>query len=136
MAGLWGYGAQFQYDSDGLGTFVTVANVTTVNGMDLSRNTDDVTAHDSPDGWMEFIGTLKDGGEVSLDINYRPSDHDTLSGQLDDEAARNYRVIVPSNPQVTWSFAAIMTGFSFSLPTDGRSEGTLTFKVTGKPTFA
>jgi predicted secreted protein len=136
MSGMWAYGAQFRRgDGATPETFATVADVREINGVDLSRNTDDVTAHDSPEGWMEFIGTLKDAGEISLTLNYRPTSHDQFVGDLSDAAPRNYKIVVPSSPAVTWSFAAIMTGFTQGFPVDGKATGTFTYKITGKPTF-
>jgi len=136
MSGMWAYGTQFKRGSGGSPeTFATVANVRSVNGLDLSRNTDDVTTHDSPGGWMEFIGTLKDAGEVSLELHYKPTSHDQFMADLSDETPRNYQLVVPSSPSVTWSFAAIMTGFSQGFPVDGKATGTFTYKVTGVPAF-
>lgn len=135
MSGFWGYGSQFQRGDGGTPeVFTTVAGVNAINGLDLSRNTDDTTAHDSPDGWSEFIGTLKDAGEVSLDVNYRPQDHDVFAADLDDNAPRTYRIVVPTSPSVTWTFKAVMTGFAFGLPVDGKATGTLKYKISGKPT--
>jgi predicted secreted protein len=67
-------------------TFTTIANVTNIGGPARSRETIDVTTHGSPDAWMEFIGGLKNGGEVSLDINYDPAEatHD-LDDDFDDD---------------------------------------------------
>jgi hypothetical protein len=133
---MWAYGAQFRRgDGASPETFATVADVRAINGMDISRNTDDVTTHDSPDGYMEFIGTLKDAGEVSLELHYRPVSHDQFMADLDDAAPRTYKLVVPSSPSVTWTFKAIMTGFSQGFPVDGKATGTFGFKVTGKPAF-
>jgi hypothetical protein len=55
-------------------TFTEIANVTSISGPSISRNVYDVTAHDSTDSYMEFIGGLKDGGELSFDLNWDPGD--------------------------------------------------------------
>lgn len=69
MAGLDGFGTQFKRgDGGGVEVFTPLADVTNVSGPGLSRETIDVTSHGSPDAWMQFIGGLKDGGEVSLEI--------------------------------------------------------------------
>ena len=87
---------------------------------------------------MEHIGGLKDGGEVSVDINYQPAVHDLLIADLDDDAPRNYQLVFPDDPTTptTWSFAAIMTGFEPDAPYDDKLSASLTFKVTGKPTLS
>jgi hypothetical protein len=136
MAGLWAFGTLFQRgDGNTPEAFVTVANVGNVDGLDLKRNTENVTAHDSPEGWEEHRGTTKSGGEVSLELNYKPSDHDMFMADLDDNDPRTYRIVVPSTPSVTWTFKAVMTGFKQQFPHDGKMAGTFTFTVSGKPTY-
>ncbi len=119
-------------------TYETIANVTGINGPERTRETIDVTAHDSPDGWMEFIGGLKDGGEVSLDINYDPAEatHD-LDDDFDDEAPRNYRIIIlpGTEDEHTWQIKGILTTLGDEFPYDDKMARSLTVKVTGKPTL-
>jgi predicted secreted protein len=107
--------------------------VTNVGGPGLARDTYDVTAHDSPDQWREFIGGLKDGGEVSLDINYDPADHDSLVADFDDSAPRNYELAFPTTPETVWGLSLILTGFEPAGPHDDKLTATVTFKVTGPP---
>lgn len=136
MAGEDGFGTQFKRgDGADPEVFSALASVTNVSGPGLTRETIDVTAHDSPDQWMEFLGGLKDGGEVTLDINYRPSVHDALVADLDDEDPRNYQLVFPDVDATTWGISAIMTGFEPEAPYDDKLAASLTFKVNGKPTL-
>lgn len=141
MSGRDGFGTLFQRATTltpGT-TFETIANVTNIGGPDRSRETIDVTAHDSPGGWMEFIGGLKDGGEISLDINYDPAEatHD-LDDDFDDDAPRNYRVVILPGTidEHTWTLKGIMTELSDEFPYDDKMARTMTIKVSGKPLLA
>jgi predicted secreted protein len=135
MAGKNAKGTQFKRgDGEAVETFTAIASVTNIQGPGLSRNTIDVTAHDSPDNHMEFIGGLIDPGEVSLDINYDPAVHDTLVADLEDEDPRNYQVVFPNG--ATWAIKAIMTGFEPGAPIDDKLAATAAFKVSGKPTIS
>lgn len=137
MSGINGFGTAFQRgDGAGPEVFTSVADTTNISGPGLSRETIDVTSHSSPDAWMEFIGGLKDGGEVSLDVNYAPAMHDVLIGDFDDVDPRNYRVVFPDPDTTTWSFKAVMTGFESEAPYDDKLAATITFKVSGKPTIS
>lgn len=119
--------------------YATIANVTNIKGPDRKRETIDVTAHDSPDQWMEFIGGLKDGGEVQLDINYDPAEatHD-LDDDFDDTDPRNYRVVIlpDTADEWTWTLRGIMTNLGDEFPYDDKLTRSMTIKVTGKPTLA
>ena len=139
MSGINAFGTQLKRgDGAGPEVFTSIADATGISGPGLSRQTLDVTSHGSPDAWMEHIGGLKDGGEVSVDINYQPAVHDLLIADLDDDAPRNYQLVFPDDPTTptTWSFAAIMTGFEPDAPYDDKLSASLTFKVTGKPTLS
>lgn len=141
MSGRDGFGTQFQRATTLTGpfTYETVANVTNISGPSRSRETIDVTAHDSPEQWMEFIGGLKDGGEVSLDINYDPGEvtHD-LDDDFDDVSPRSYRIVIlpDTDDEHTWTLTGVMTGLEDEFPYDDKMGRSLTIKVSGKPVLA
>lgn len=137
MAGLDAFGTQLKRGDGGSPeAFTAIANCTNITPPGLSRNTYDATTHGSPDGWMEFVGGLKDGGEVSVDVNYDPADHDAFVEDFDDATPRNYQIVFPDDLSTTWSFTAILTGFEPEAPHDGLLTATLTWKVSGKPTLS
>lgn len=136
MAGLDAFGIAIQRSDMATPTpaFTALGNVTAVNGPEIKRETYDVTAHDSVDGWQEFIGGLKDGGEVSVEVNYDPTKHDVLVADFSDSVARDYKIVFPQG-KGSWAFKAFLTAFKSEAPVDDKLSGELTFKVTGKPTI-
>lgn len=140
MAGRDGFGVTLERSNmTGSPVFAAIGNIVNVGGPEIERETYDVTAHDSTGGWREFIGGLKDGGEVSVELNYDPDIHDVLVGDFDDISARDYRLTWPTvEGQATgarWAFTAFMTGFAPEGPSDDKLACEITFKVTGKPTL-
>ncbi|NML55662.1 outer capsid protein Hoc [Streptomyces sp. R302] len=137
MAGENAFGVAFARGDGAVPeVFTALAAVNNVGGPSLTRSTIDVTAHDSPNGWMEFVGGLKDGGEVTIDVNYMPAAHDSLIADFNDKDPRNYRLTFPDDDQTQWGFPAIMTGFQPTAPVDDKLSASLTFKVAGEPTFS
>ena len=137
MAGINGLGTQLKRgDGADPEVFTAIASPTGITPPGMSRETIDVTAHDSPDGWMEFIGGVKDGGEFSTDVNYDPPQHDVIAGDFEDTAPRTYQIVFPDPAQTTWTFKGILTGFEPDAPSDDKLAATLTWKVSGKPTLA
>ena len=112
-------------------SFVAIASITSLSGPGISREILDVTAHDSPNGWMEFLGGLKDPGEISADINRRPAVHDVLVADFDDDDPISYQMQWPSGNY--WEFDAILTGYEPDSPYDDKLSASLTWKVTGRP---
>lgn len=141
MSGRDGFGTQLRRATNltpGT-TFETIANVTNIGGPERTRETIDVTSHDSPGGWMEFIGGLKDGGELSCDINYDPAEvtHD-IDDDFDDTAPRNWQIVIlpDTEDEHTWSIKGILTNVGDEFPYDDKMGRSITIKVSGKPTLA
>lgn len=137
MSGRDAFGTQFMRGDGGSPEqFTPIANITTISGPSRSRETIDVTTHGSPDGWREFIGGLKDGGEVSLELNYDPAEvsHD-LDDDFDDVEPRSYRIVIlpGTEDEHTWDFKGIITELSDEFPYDDKMARSVTIKVSGKP---
>lgn len=120
----------------------TIAEVTDITPPELSRDTTEVTHHESPSKWREFIKILKDAGEVSLSINYIPtnSTHNSSTGMLadfaNDSTNDTWTLVFSDSTATTWSFAGMLTKFSPKAPIDDRLTADITIKVTGVPTLA
>ncbi len=121
--------------------FTTVAEVTEIGGPSLEMESVDMTSHDSPDGWKEYVGGLLDGGEVSLSLNYLPAHatHDASTGMLkdmQDRTLRNFQLVFPDTGSTTWAFSALITGFEPAAPHDDKLGADVALKISGKPTLA
>lgn len=122
-------------------TFTTVAEVMTGSGPELGQDTEDVTSHDSTNAWEEHVGTILRSGEISMGLNYVPTGatHDASTGLIADMEARtvrNFQLVFADDSSTTWSFAALVTGFSPTWDADGKLGADVTLKVTGEPTLA
>lgn len=137
MSGIDGFGAELRRGDGATPTevFTAIGHSTNISGPGISRATYDVTTHQSPEQWREFIGGLKDGGEVTIDINYNPAIHDPFVEDFDDSEPRNYELAFPDPDQTVWSFGAILTGFEPTAPHDNKLSASMTFKVSGPPTI-
>lgn len=137
MSGVNGRGTKLLRGDGGTPeVFTAVANLTSIKPPALKRDTIEVSDHDSPDSYREFIGGMKDGGEMSGEVNYRPTVHNMLAADIDDINPRNWKIQFPDPAVTTWNFAAVMTGFESDAPFDDKLAATVTYKITGKPYFS
>lgn len=136
MAGIDAFGTVWALH-DGVtvlpGGFTAVADVTNIGVVDVSVDTLDVSTHESEDQWREFIGGLKDGGELSMEINYDPSVHGTLFSALG--ATRHQKITLTDSGAATVEFDAIVSGFSSGAPYDDKLSANVSLKVTGPVTI-
>jgi predicted secreted protein len=114
----------------GSGTYVDMAEVTSIKFPNLSRDTIDATHMASPDGFREFIAGLSDGGEFSVEVNYIAAVADPLMAALL-AGADNYQITAPNG--IRWQMRAICTEYAPEAPLDDKMTASLTFKVSGKP---
>lgn len=118
-----------------------IAEVTKITPPALKLDTADVTSHGSTAGWREFIGTLKDGGEVTIDINYVPTaaTHKNSAGGLiyllSNATVQAFSLLFSDSGATTWTFNALVTGFKANAPVANALTASVTFKVTGQPTL-
>lgn len=139
MAGQDAWGTQFKRDTTGAGVFAVVASITDISGPSREREAIEVTAHDSPDQYREFVKGLKDGGEVELTINYDPGSPTIadLDDDFEEDALRDYQIVIfPATiNEWTWDFSGLITAIGDEFPHDDKMERTVTVKISGKPTL-
>lgn len=117
---------------------VAIAELTNIGGPSLSAATIDVTSHDSADGYREFIQSLRDGGDISIEGNFIPGNagQAALVADLNDGSLDEYTITLPTAMATTWTFDAIVTAFECSEPYDAKVSFTATLKVSGKPALS
>lgn len=119
--------------------YETIANVSSINGLNLSANVVDVTSHSTGRPWRQKISTLKDAGELTADVFFIPgaSNHQQL---LDDFTAvpatiSDWRIQFPDEEDTTWQCEGFVSKLSFKEPVDGVVTASLTITFTGEPDF-
>jgi len=125
------------------GTFLVwngskVLEISGISGPSQSRDTIDLTSHDSTDSYREYVAGIIDAGEISIDGNFIKGD---TKGQIafhtDMQAGtkRSCFVVMPMAVGGAWSFEAIASGFDTPFPFDSKIGVSGTLKITGKPTL-
>lgn len=137
MAGKDAWGTQFLRETNTPGTFEVIASASDIKGPTRKRDAIEVTAHDSPDQYREFVKGLKDGGEVEITLNYDPNQatHEALEDDFENDENLNYQLIMfpGTADEWTWDFEALITDLGDEFPDDDKMERTVTFKISGKP---
>lgn len=132
----WAMGTTFQREGATPDTFEDIAEITSITGPGLTLDTADSTALDAEDGWEEVTGTILRTGEVTLEMNFLPSDtvQNSLITDMTARATKKYRLVFPDENSTTWEFSGIVTGFEpGGMTPDGVLTATVTIKPIGKP---
>lgn len=112
-----------------------VAEVKNINWTGRARDLAEVTNMDSDGAYKEWISTFKDGGEVSLDLNWIRDEYDDLIGDLESDDPQDYQIIFGDTTATEFDFSAFVTNIDIQSSMDDAVLCTVTFKITGQPTM-
>lgn len=131
-----GVGTQFKRgDGASNEAFTAIAEINSIGGPDMSRDTIDVTSLDSTGGYREFIAGFRDGGEISLDMNFTLATYDDMKLDFESDDTVNYQIVLPDTGNTTFEFAALVTGLGVAVPMDDKVTATVTLKISGQVTL-
>jgi len=100
-------GSKFQRWDDS--AWVDVAEVKSIAGPGMSRETIDVTTLDSTGGYREFIGSFRDGGTVGLGMNFTRSGYDILLADFESDVLQNYQIVLADSELTAIEFEGLVT---------------------------
>lgn len=138
MSGQIGWGIQLQRgegDDPETATFANIDCTTDLKGPSGTRDTVDVTCHQSPNATVEKIPGLLDWGEVTFDLNLDTKDPmiATLLDDLKGLDSRSWRILLDfeEDPGDHIDFVALVTKFELNFPVKDARQASLTLAVTG-----
>lgn len=130
-------GTQLQRGTGALpgSSFATIARIKKIDLGGTKADLDDITNMDSATPNREYLPTLLDPGEISLECLFVPGDatQATLQSDYEGQQLSPYQIVLP-NGLGTWGpFNAYVTSNDFALPIDKAGTRTIKLKVTGAP---
>lgn len=115
-------------------TGTAIAGLTSIDGLSLSADTVDTTTLDTVGGYRTFINGFKDAGEVSISGYYDYTSHNAILTDFEAGTTSSYVITFPNGN--TWTFSAVVVGFTTGADLEDLVSFEATFKVSGKPTLA
>ena len=131
-----GVGTLFKRSADSTGGLATVAEVNSITGPNMTRETIDVTSLDSSGGYREFIASFRDSGEVTLNMNHTLIGYGDFKADFEASTARIYQITLSNTEASTLTFLAYVTSVTMGVPTDDKVTMDITIKITGQVTLA
>lgn len=125
-------GTKFKIDTKPVGA------LSSIGGVEISADTTDVTAMDNTTGYKDYLGGLKDGGEVPLEgfMDGADEGQDAMYAALEDQLVHQFAIEFPEAIGKTWTFPGVVTKFATSAQVGDAVKYSSSVKVAGKPTLA
>ena len=113
-------------------TWLEIAEVNSIAGPTKARNAIDVTSLDSTGGYREFIGGFRDGGTVTLPMNFTRDSYDRMNEDFESDDLQNYEIYLPDDEHTSFEFEALVTELGLAIPADDKVTADVTLKVSGQ----
>ena len=131
-----GLGTKFlRWDSSapaGSSDWQAIAEIISISGPTMTREFIDVTSLDSTGGYREFIAGFRDGGTVTLNMNFTSATYSVMKDDFEDRDSQFYEIVLPDENNTSFEFEGLVTELPLEIPTDDRVTANVTIKVVGK----
>lgn len=124
-----GVGTRFQRWSGS--AWADIANINSIDGPGMTRDTIDVTSLSSTGGYREFIAGFRDAGTIQLGMNFTRSTYELLKGDFESDVVKNYRIVLPDVENTSIQFEGLVTELPLSIPADDKITADVTIKISG-----
>lgn len=129
-----GKGTKFLIDSKAVGS------LNSIGAVEKSADSTEVTTLDNTDGYKEYLGGMKDGGEVAIEgymDGADSSNQDAMETAFEDQLVHKFSIVFPETIGKTWSFNGTVTKYSAGGAAPGDAlKFSASVKISGKPTLA
>lgn len=131
-----GHGMKFEFgNAKTVGESTVFTQLTGVFDMNPAAPTGDAveaTDADSPGAWREKIPGLKDGGDITVEIEYEKAQHGSLFDSLFMDP-RGFRATLPDGSKM--EFNGFINELPIASPLDDRIVTSFSIAVSGAPVF-
>jgi len=112
--------------------WVPIAEINSITGPSMSRDTIDVTSLDSTGGYREFITGFRNAGTVVLAMNFTRDTYELMKTDFESNVAGNYQIDLPDVEGTSLDFEGLVTELPLTIPADDKITADVTIQVTGK----
>jgi predicted secreted protein len=111
------------------------AEVNSISGPTMSRDTIDVTSLDSTGGYREFIAGFRNPGTVSLNMNFTRATYEQMKEDFESDDLQNYEIVLPDDEETTLEFEGFVTEVPLDIPADDKVSANVTIQISGEVTI-
>jgi len=115
--------------------WLPMAEVNSISGPGMSRETIDVTSLDSNAGYREFISGIRDAGTVSLSMNFTHDTYTQAKTDFESDVANEYKIVVNNPTQTTLQFSGLVTELPLNIEVADKISADVTIKISGAVTL-
>lgn len=120
-----GQGTKFFRESEQIG------EINNIGGPTKSRETIDVTRLEDDDGYRRFIASLRDAGQVTLNMNFVRANYDVMNADFESDEIVEYAIMLPDEENTTFTFEGLVTELPIGINVGDKVTSDVTIKLSG-----
>ncbi len=124
-----GVGTKFQRWNGA--AWADMAEVNSITGPGMSRDTIDVTSLSSTGGYREFITGFRNPGTVQLTMNFTRASYELFKTDFESNTLGNYRIVLPDAENTCVEFEGLVTELPLTIPADDKITVDVTIQISG-----
>lgn len=100
------------------GDWEEIAEIRSITGPSMTRNTIDTTTLNTEGGYRTFITGFRNPGTIALSMNYTRAGYEALKDDFESDDLQNYRIVLPDDDETVLEFEGIVTEIPLTIPED------------------
>ena len=100
------------------GDWEEIAEIRSITGPSMTRDTIDTTTLDTEGGYRTFITGFRNPGTLALSMNYTRAGYEALKDDFENDDLQNYRIVLPDDDETVLEFEGIVTEIPLTIPED------------------
>jgi len=129
-------GTIFARQDDSGSAYTAIAEINSISGPTMTADFIDTTSLDTTGGYRTFIRGFRDGGDVTLEMNFTYAGYEQMKLDFEATASKNYRITLPDTYGTQFDFAGLVTELPLNIVPDDKITTTVKIKVDGQVTVS
>jgi len=113
------------------GDWEEIAEIRSITGPSMTRDTIDTTTLNTEGGYRTFITGFRNPGTIALSMNYTRAGYEALKDDFESDDLQNYRIVLPDDDETVLEFEGIVTEIPLTIP-EGLIAVDTVIQISGK----
>ena len=109
-----------------------IAEINSISGPTMSRETIDVTTLNDVSGYRKIIGGLRDAGTVSLGMNFTRATYEQMKDDFESDTEQEYTIKLPDDDATELTFNGLVTECPLDIPIGEKITADITIQISGE----
>lgn len=107
-----------------------VAEINSISGPSMTRETIDTTSLDTTGGYRTFIAGFRNAGAISLEMNFTRSAFELMKADFESDTLQNYEIELSDTENTSLEFEGLVVECPLNIP-EGKVALTVKIQISG-----